>query len=411
VASSTGQVFIARQPILDRVQHVYAYELLFRDSAEADSSGTQSEHASAKVITDAVLAFGLERLTRGRPAFINVTRNLLLEGIPSVLRPDRVVIELLEDIEGDEEVLRACRALRRAGYSIALDDFMLTDRTEPLVPLANFMKIDWLAGGDTISRRRTLGVATAHGLSLLAEKIETVEQYEAARGEGFGYFQGYFFGRPITRGAQRVPSDQIGYFRLLRALHDPNLSVQKIETLVQHDASLCFRVLRTVNSASFGQAREIDSIQQALVLMGIDVVRRWVSLWVLAGLNERAHPEIVDMASVRARCCELLAAQQTGADAAPGGFLLGMCSLLDSILAQPMESLLEQLPLPESTRAALRGDDTPSRRLLDCVIAYERGEWDRCLDLARRAGIDRDALVTAHKEAIRWSMDFLQASK
>lgn len=409
-APAVDQVFIARQPILDRAGRVCAYELLFRASATASAAGQVSAQASASVFSDAVLAFGLDAITHGRPAYINVTRELLLKGIPAGLPPGRVVIELLETIEADDDVLAACVDLRRAGYQIALDDFTLTDRTAGLVPLADIIKVDFRGAGDRAAREQIAAAGRAHGLVLLAEKVETLDEFDAAAAEGFNYFQGYFFGRPVTQVATPVPAHQIGYFRMLRALQDPDLSLQKLETLVKHDASLCFRVLRAVNSAACGQTTHVESIRQALVLIGADAVRRWVSLWVLAGLNERAHPEIVDMASVRARCCEILAAQRSGPDLAPAGFLMGMCSLLDAILARPMDTLLEQLPLPPNIQAALRGEDTDLRRLLDCVIAYERGQWERCLALAARVGIRPAALPAAHREAMRWSTEFLGAS-
>ncbi len=402
------QVFIARQPILDRARRVCAYELLFRASATASAAGQVSAQASAKMISDAVLAFGLDAITHGRPAYINVTRELLLGGIPAGLPPGRVVIELLETIEADADVLAACADLRRAGYQIALDDFTLTDRTAGLVPLADIIKVDFRGTVDRAAREQIAAAGRAHGLVLLAEKVETLDEFDTASEEGFNYFQGYFFGRPVTQVAAPVPAHHVGYFRLLHALQDPDLSLQKLETLVKHDASLCFRVLRAVNSAACGQSSHVESIRQALVLMGVDAVRRWVALWVLAGLNERAQPEIVDMASVRGRCCEILAAQR-GVDLAPAGFLVGMCSLLDAILARPMDSLLQQLPLPPNIQAALRGEDTDLRRLLDCVIAYERGQWDQCLTLAARVGLRPTALPAAHREAMRWSTEFLGA--
>jgi len=404
------QVFIARQPILDRHKQVHAYELLFRASSSAPTADTTSSTATARVITDAMIAFDLDTVTHRRPAFINVTRDLLLAGIPTTLPPKRFVIELLENIEADPEVVAACQALRNAGYQIALDDFQLTERTAGLLPIATFVKVDFILTPDAAERQRVIAAARQHGCVPIAEKVETVEQFDAAVAEGFEFFQGYFFGRPVTKGARDIPADKIAHLRLLHALSDPNLTVHTLESLVKHDASLCFRVLRTVNSAAFGQATEINSIKQALVLMGIDTVRRWVSLWVMAGLNDRAHPEVIDMASIRARSCELLALRQDGPDAASAGFLLGMCSMLDAILARPMEAVLTQLPLPKETQAALRGEDTQARRLLDCAIAYERGEWDRCLELAHRAGFDPTALPAAHRDALRWSAEFLKAS-
>lgn len=404
------QVFLARQPILDRQRHVYAYELLFRASPDTPTAEMASSVATARVITDAMIAFDLDTITHRRPAFINVTRDLLLAGIPTTLPAKRFVIELLEDIEADDDVVAACETLKRAGYQIALDDFQLTDRTAPLLALANFVKVDFLATADAAERQRIVAAAREHQCTPIAEKIETIDQFDAALAEGFQYFQGYFFGRPVTKGARDIPADKIAHLRLLRALHDPDLTVLQLEALVKHDASLCFRVLRTVNSAAFGQATEIESIKQALVLMGIDTVRRWVSLWVMAGLNERAHPEVIDMASIRARSCELLAMRQTGPESASAGFLLGMCSMLDAILARPMEAVLSQLPLPKETQAALRGEDTQARRLLDCAIAYERGEWDRCLELAHKAGFDPTALPAAHRDALKWSAEFLNAA-
>src|SRR5262245_56603806 len=204
------QVFVARQPILDRSRRVYAYELLFRPSIVAESAESSSERASARVITDAVLAFGLNTLTQGKPAFINVTRRLLLDGIPAALPPTRVVIELLEDIEADEDVVTACRDLRRAGYAIALDDFSLNERTAGLLPIADFVKVDCLSNAPAIRQRLSSPGPQA---ALLAEKIETMAQFEEAMRLGFTYFQGFFFGRPVTQGAREVPGHRLGHLR------------------------------------------------------------------------------------------------------------------------------------------------------------------------------------------------------
>ena len=185
-SAAVGQVFVARQPILDRAQRVFGYELLFRSSVQAETAaGAASEQASARVITDAVLSFGLDTLTQGRPAFINVTRSLLLDGMPAALPPDRVVLELLEEIEADDDVLAACRELRRAGYAIALDDFVLNDRTAGLVPFADYIKVDCLAQTDPAARREILALRRQGRPALLAEKIETVHEFEHAMKDGF----------------------------------------------------------------------------------------------------------------------------------------------------------------------------------------------------------------------------------
>lgn len=406
-------MFIARQPILDRSRHVIAYELLFRPSCDADASHTSSEQASARVLTDAVMAFGLDTLTQGKLAFINATRSLLLDGLgglDDILPPSKVVIELLEDIEADPDVLEACAGLRRAGYALALDDFVLTDRTAALVPMVDYVKVDLLSAPEPLLRSDLARLSPLKPPSLLAEKIETVDHFDAAFAEGYDYFQGYFFDRPATHRARRIPGHRLGYLRLLKALQDPELDVPKLERLIEHDASLCYRMLRTVNSAGFGQLHRVTSIRQAIVLMGVGTVRRWVSLWLLAGLGEEAHPELLTMSTIRARCCELLAGQMRDAGSVPEGFLLGMCSLLDAILDQPMPAVLEQLPLSAPMQAALIGEDNPGRRILDCAIAQERGDWTGSQALADRVGLPPRALAAAHQAALCWSAEFLQAT-
>ncbi len=389
-----------------------AYELLFRPSSDAEASGTNSEQASARVVTNAVMAFGFETLTKGKAVFINLPRGMLLEGLAgldNILPPSRVVLELLEDLEADDDVVAACRILKSAGYALALDDFELNARTAGLVPLADYVKIDLLAGDWSGTRSRFAAMCPAGGPALLAEKVETLDQFEAALSEGFDYFQGFFFDRPATCSARGIPGHRLGYLRLLHALQDPALDVPKLERLIEHDASLCYRVLRTVNTARFGQSNAVTSIRQAIVLMGIGTLRRWVSLWLLAGLGEEAHPELLVMSTVRARCCELLAGQVRDAGTVAEGFLLGMCSLLDAILDQPMSTVAEQLPLSSAARAALLGRDNPGRRILECAIAQERGDWSGSEALAGRVGLAQSALAVAHQSALRWSADFLRA--
>ena len=389
-----------------------AYELLFRSSEDALAAGPLSERASAAVVTDAVMAFGLDGLTLGRPAFINATRRLLLEGLlglEEILPPDRVVIEILEDVEADAEVLDACQALKRAGYALALDDFVLTDRTAGLVPLADYVKIDSLAHEEGDVKSALASLCRGRTPALVAEKVETPEQYEQALALGFDYFQGYFFGRPSTQSTRRLPGQRIGQLHLLRMLQDPDLDVSRLEALIQREAGLCYRLLRTANSAGFGQSHPVTSIRQAIVLMGVGVVRRWVMLWILAGLDGNAHPELLAMAAVRARCCELLADRMPGVSPEEG-FLLGMCSLLDAILDQPMPAIVEELPLAPAMRAALVGEDTPERCLLDCAIALERGEWTGSSARAERAGVDSRTQAAAHQAALRWFAGFTQAA-
>ena len=393
--------FVARQPILDAQQRVFGYELLFRESRWSEAFETGPEAATASVISNALLGVGLKTLTNGRRAFINVTRKLLLEGVPEVLAANRVVLELTEDIEPDAEVLRACGELRRAGYELALDDFVLTDRTAALIPHASFIKVDFLAS-DARARAEIAARCVAGRTHLIAEKIETLDAFHAARGEGYAYFQGFFFGRPVIKPGRALPGQQTQSLALLAALQDPNISAADIEELVKPDVRLCYLILRTVNSAGFSLRTSVHSIRDALVLIGHEAVRRWASLWVLAGLGQAGHQELLSMSATRGRCCELLDAR-AGRGEAGDGFLVGMCSLLDAILAAPMAEVVEHLALADSTRAARLGEDTCGRRQLDCVIAYDRGDWTTAMRLAPAAGISPRYLPEAHAEAWRWA--------
>jgi EAL and modified HD-GYP domain-containing signal transduction protein len=392
-------VFVARQPIVDRQRRVLGYELLFRPLADASSAGDIGESASAQVISAALLSFDLPRLTHGRRAFINITRDLLISGIPEVLPPGQVVLELLEHIEADDEVVRACEQLRRAGFAIALDDFVLTERTAALVSLADYVKIDWSARASVADIN---AVAGRQRPRFIAEKIENAADCADAMGLGFDYLQGFFLGRPATSIAREIPGARLNCLRLMQALHQPSVSLREVEDLVKQDAALCYRILRAVNTAAAGQRTHIDSIRQALLLLGRDVVRRWASLWLLAGVGDSAHEELVVMSTIRARCCERLSAR-LGEEVAAECFLTGLCSLLDAMLDCPMPALLEQLPLSDPVRAALAGEDNLLRRVLECATAYERGDWPRCHQLARQAGVPLEGLPAAQREALQWS--------
>jgi EAL and modified HD-GYP domain-containing signal transduction protein len=407
-SEAPARIFVARQPILDTAGRIAGYELLYRQAADASTmAGVQHDYATAKVI-DGLFAIGFDTLTSGRTAFINVTRRLLLDGVPAVLPRDRVVLELGADIEADSEVLAACRRLRDDGYALAIDDFTMTAWTAELVPLVQYVKIDVLRAGTTAVR---LPAVPANAMPrLVAKRIETAEAFTQAVTGGYDFFQGFFLGRPAVRESRPVPAQHLASLRLLQALNDPRLSVHQLEDLIKHDPTLCFLILRTVNSAAYALRTTVQSIREALLLLGRDTVRRWASLWALAGLSQQAHAELLAMATIRARCCELLGASTGDDDAAAEGFLVGMCSLMDAILGQPMPAVVEAMPLPEPVRDALLGEENARRRLLDCAVAYEQGSWDRCYELSRGTGVNPTVLPAAYAEALRWSAELRQGA-
>jgi c-di-GMP-related signal transduction protein len=400
---SQTALYVARQPILDEHGRVFGYELLYRGAADDTACLVRADVASASVITSAVLDLGLETLTDGRLAFLNVTDSLVIDQIDALVGPNDVVLELLETIEVTDELIKACRRLRSSGYRLALDDFIPGSPAEALIRHVSFVKVDMLTTSiaDAASLARRL---RPHDVTMLAEKVETRDVYEEARAAGYTLFQGYYFCKPVIHARAAIPAHQMVYIRLLAALANPDLGMLELEALVKQDVSLSHRVLRFVNSAAVPIRTEVGTIHQALLLIGMDPIRKWASVWCLAGLNQGATPELTTTALVRARTCELMAARAQHLDASEL-FLVGLFSLLDVMLGRTMADALDDLPLSTSSAAALLGDQNAERSVLDAVIAFERGAWENASDAATRAGVKAAIVPEAYTTALRWAQD------
>lgn len=400
---SSTALYVARQPILDERGQVFGYELLYRGAPGDTTCAVKSDLASASVITSAMLDLGLDTLTGGHRAFLNVTGSLVIEQIDALVPPDDVVLELLETIEVTEDLIAACARLKAKGYVLALDDFVGGSAAEALLPYVSFVKVDVLntpmAEVCALAKRlKPLGV------TMLAEKVENRDVYDQTRDAGYTLFQGYYFCKPVMQIGAAVPAHQMTYIRLLAALSKPDLTMAELEALVKQDVSLSLRVLRFVNSAAVPIRTEVGSIRQALLLIGIEPIRKWASVWCLAGLNPGTTPELTTLALVRARSCELVGEKSRLLDASEL-FVVGLFSLLDVLLSRKMADALDNLSLPPSTADALLGRDNKERSVLNAVIAYENGEWDHASQAATSAGVDSAVLPTAYTTALRWAQD------
>jgi EAL and modified HD-GYP domain-containing signal transduction protein len=408
IRDTRDRVYVARQPILLPNGHVFGYELLYRAAAGDTACVASGDVAGARVLTDALLNVGLDTLTNGRAAFINLTKELLLAGAAEVLPKSAVVLELREDIVVDDEVIEACRQLQARGYTLALDDFQPGTPAEALTPFVKFVKVDVLA---TTSEQR-LELAKRflpRGLTLLAEKVETEADVEEAKAAGYGLFQGYFFCRPSTIAGPSIHAERLGYLRMLSTLNKPDMGVFELEEILKGDAGITYRVLRSINSAAFGIRQDIRSIRQALVLLGTGRIKQWASIWALAGVHSGGSPETMNLAVIRARCCEQIASA-AGPDAGAASFLLGLCSMLDVMMSRPMADVVRDLPLADDIRDALTGTPNAARARLDAVVAYERGNWQEAWEAAGRAGITFEAIQPAYEDALRWSRELSRAA-
>jgi c-di-GMP-related signal transduction protein len=405
-SDSREALSVARQPILDRKGNIFCHELLYRQSLEATSCTDRGDPAGARTLSDAVLSVGLDALTCGLPAFINLTHHLLLGGAGTLLPRDLVVLELREDIPIDDEVIDICRRLHAGGYALALDDFIPGSPAEALVPWVRYVKIDVLALPES-EWRAVAARLSARNVQMVAEKVETTEMAAATLAAGYHYFQGYYFCRPTTFAATPLPARRLAYVQLLAALNRENSRLDEIEDLVRHDVSLSYRVLRSANSAASATHRQVTSIRSALILLGVAQVRKWASVWAMAGLSGGEAEGAVALALVRARCCERVG-ELLGTPDTEGFFLLGLCSLLDVILRRSMSVALTDMPLPAPVREALLGKRNSARTALDAVIAYERGEWDAAAIGARQIGLDSTVLPEIYGDGVRWARELSQ---
>lgn len=396
--------YIARQPILDASGNLHAYELLFRSGPESVFRG-DSELAT-RTMFDNTVVFGLESLTDGLPAFVNCTLEALTGTLVELLPPHLTVLEILETVEPTPQLLAACHRLKAQGFRLALDDFVWDPRFEPLIELADYIKIDFLLSDHDV-RRSLLGRVRGKPIQLLAEKVETQEQFHQARAEGFTLFQGYYFFRPTLLSQRSVPANSLEYFQLIAQLQRKPLDLNGICPIIKRDAALTYRLLRLVNSPIYPHHGEIRSLRSAILTVGESAFRRLAVLVVTSTLASSSSDELLRMALVRARFCEL-AAIPCGLDATEQ-YLLGMFSLLPAMLRAPLEDIAAKLPLRTAISDALRGVACPERTPLAWIEAYELAEWPRCDAIAAHHRVLPDTLQHAAQQAIRWAQPILQS--
>jgi c-di-GMP-related signal transduction protein len=391
--------FVARQPILTGEEKVFGYELLFRNGVDDYFLNGDMEAASRSTLNTSML-MGLDLLCDGRRAFVNCTREVLLKDYVTLLPSTQTVVEILESVPADDLVLAACQRLKEAGYLIALDDFVTSDPRESLIDLADIIKVDLRR----ISFDEAADLAKRYGpwrCRMLAEKVETREEFAAAKKAGFLYFQGYFFRRPETLHAHEIPANQLNYMRMWQAVAKPELDVREIETVIKSEASLCYRLLRYLNSPVFGFANEIHSVRHALAILGEREVRRWVRLVATLGAGQDKSSELVLTALVRARFCELLSSKIRHGRS--DLFLMGLLSLMDAILEMPMARVLENVPVDQETRGVLLSGESRLRKFYQLMLAQESGEWQASSELATQLDLSESEVAEKYWEAVRWA--------
>jgi c-di-GMP-related signal transduction protein len=399
--SSIRYNYVARQPIFTADEKVFGYELLFRDGVEDYFRETDADAAARKTL-DTSQQMGLQTLCEGRLAFVNCTREVLLKDYVTLLPSAQTVVEVLESVPADDLVKAAVQRLKQAGYMIALDDFVLDDARTPLVEFADILKVDLQI--TTPEQRATL--VNRFGpwrCRMLIEKVETREEFNATKTAGFIYFQGYFFRKPELLQAKEIPANRLNYLRLLQAVSKPDLEVREMEELIKHEASVCYRLLRYLNSAAFGIRNEVRSIRHALTLLGEREVRRWVRLVVTLTAAEGRSSELLNTAMTRARFCELISNRVPHGDS--DLFLMGLLSMIDAILEIPMVTILENIPLEHETKAVLMGSPSKLTPVYQLMLAREAGDWEGTAERSRELGLSESEIAESYWQAMQWVRD------
>ncbi len=363
--------FIGRQAILDRQLKVYAYELLYREGDTSEAPAMDGDLATSRVMLNAFTGMGMERIAGDQRVFLNMTRSLLMDMPEIPFDKERLVLEILEDIEVNNGFVKRISGLASEGFTLALDDFEFEEKWLPLIPLIHIIKVEvpalnWHKLAEQIEKLHRNGVL------LLAEKVETEAEYLRLHELGFDLFQGYYFSRPQVVAGKRLSENQLNTLRLLSKLNDPSVTPEELENLIVQDPGLVFKILRYLNSAALAMPRKIDSIRQAIVYLGLQRLRGWANLIAISRVDDKPE-DLFTIALVRAHMCAKLSAAVEKAEN-ESAFTVGLLSVLDLLTGTPIAEVLEQMPISDSVKQALLNHHGITGRALQCARSFEQKE-------------------------------------
>ncbi|MGP4076173.1 EAL and HDOD domain-containing protein [Halobacillus sp. K22] len=404
------EVFVARQPILKLNEEVYAYELLYRDSHVNRFTAIDASRATTEVLVNSFLTIGLDRLSQNKPCFINFTEKLLLDQIPKHFNPAQLIVEILEDVSFSDHLVEECRDLKEQGYTIALDDVVSLEQLSNLHLLRyiDIIKVD-IRSVSPKQRHEIIHLAKTYNLTLLAEKVETREEHQACVLEGFELFQGFYYSKPHVVSGVDIPFFTATYFQIIEELSvsGREVDVDKVVDILEQDLALTYKLLRLINSSNYQHSNvPIQSIKQAVMLLGTDALKKW--LYVLSiEQTERAASTasqfLVKTSLLRAKMCEQVAIKLRAGTRSDGFFLTGFLSLVDVGTKQTTSEAIQSLPLDAEIKSALNGERNLYRSILDIAIAMETAEFEILDHSMEELGIDFSEIFEIYGQAIAWA--------
>lgn len=396
------ETFVARQPILDKSNKVFGFELLYRESQTNMYDYHDGDEATLEVIRNSYFNIGMNKIVGNKMVFINFTANLLKSDIVDMIPSENVVIEILENIEPEKETIDACRRLKQKGFMLALDDFVFHEKYKELIALADIIKIDFKETKGT-ERRSIINRINLKNVKYLAEKIETMEEFNEAVSYGYSLFQGYYFSKPVIMSSKKIPESKMIYLNLLRELNSTELNFDNIESLVRRDISMAYKLLKIINSAYFGLQNDIKSLRQAIALLGQKEIKIWLYFLIMKNISTNKPYILLQNSLIRAKFCELIALNYSLKKVYDNAYLMGMLSLIDIILDKPMNEILNELTLPEGVGEALLGLKASTLGdILNLVKAYEEGNWSVVLLYSKELKLSEIVLSRAYLESCEW---------
>lgn len=396
-------IYVARQPIFNRKMGLYGYELLYRRSEKNYFEGGDQSGATKELVYNTFLVIGLNKLTDGTVGFINFTQDLLEMEVARILPKDQVVIEILETVEASDQVIAACKKLKELGYTIALDDFVF-DRSgqdyTALIELADIIKVEFSIA-DKQAQRELLR-RYKNKITFLAEKVETREEYKEAVEMGYELFQGYFFSKPMMVKSKEIGTLNVHLIHIMQELYkeDPNFST--IADIIQKDLGLSFKLLKMANSIYFGGKYTIKSLTQAVVRLGTVEMKHWISIMLLREYENEENSELIKMCLLRGKVLELISGELNKKQSETEFFLTGILSSIDVIVGERMEKILNSLPLTQEVQSALLGKEEYLRECLDCVLSYERFEFDDAQAGLAKLDLSLERYMELYVEGLTW---------
>jgi EAL and modified HD-GYP domain-containing signal transduction protein len=393
----------ARQPILNREKELIGYELLFRDGSNNMFPNIDGNQATSRLIEGSHFNLGLESITGDKPAFINFTLDTLLAGQAKTFAQSEVVVEIIETVQPGKRLLAEVKDLKSLGYTIALDDYRHAPVWRHFFPYVDILKIDWLITPLDEIKQIIEAVKEFPGIKMLAEKVETYEQFEQAMSLGFEYFQGYFFAKPEVINSHGLASNQITMAELLYETSSAEMDLKKVTEVFERDVSLSYKLLRYANSAVFKRRAEISTIKQALVILGSEELKRFLSVLFTSQIASNKPPELMRLSLIRGKFAEHLAKHTEQHHESSKAFLTGMFSLIDGIVDQDMKNTLEQLPLSAEIKSAILSNEGQLAEYLNLVEAYEQAQWQLASDIKAKLSLDTNAIPSAYHDAVQWA--------